>query len=288
MSILNQAAAMRPVDVRYRTMIHEISKDWHMENHYHNDYELIFILEGKIELKINHTTYILEKNSLVFINNMEQHGYRVLEYPYKRYVIMMKPDFLQSAVNEPVLTSIFQLRPDHFNHLLNVPEQEVSNLSHFFNCMYRESKGNKDFRDTNLKLLLYQLLISIYRISNQHFPMANLNKSMNQLITSIQNYIEEHYMEDLSLKDISKLFYTDMYYLCHIFKNVTGSTFKSYLIKQRISKAKDLLAYTEDHITQVGFDCGFNNINHFIRTFKKMLGITPHQYRKKCKDTSTF
>jgi AraC-like DNA-binding protein len=288
MSDSKQLSPVRPIDIRYRTRYKAISEDWFMENHFHNDYELIFILDGKIELKINNKTYVPEKNSLVFINNMELHGYRILEYPYTRYVIMLKPDFLQSAVNEPLLTSIFQHRPNDFSHVMNVPAEYIPSLRAAFHTMYREFKGYKAFRETNLKLYLYQLLISLYRLSEQQFPMSKVSTPMNNVIALVQNHIEEHYMEELSLKDVSKLFYTDMYYLCHLFKNVTGYTFKSYLIQQRISKAKDMLAYKEDDITEVGLDCGFNNVNHFIRTFKKMLGITPYQYRKKCKDNSTF
>jgi AraC-like DNA-binding protein len=285
---LKQTTTIRPIDIRYRTRYRAISEEWYMENHFHNDYELIYILEGKIELKINNKVYIPKKNSMIFINNMELHGYKILEYPYKRYVIMIKPDFLQSTITEPVLSSVFQHRPNNFKHIMAIPQESSPGIQETFNILYREFKGSKAFREASLKVFLYQLLISIYRISNEHFPMSKVNNPMNTVIALVQNYIDEHYMDDLSLKDISKLFFTDMYYLCHLFKNVTGFTFKSYLIQQRISKAKDMLAYTDNDVTEVGLDCGFNNINHFIRTFKKMLEITPYQYRKKFKDKSTF
>lgn len=279
---------MRPFDIRYRNLIREVSTDWRMENHYHNDCELIFILEGEIELNINQTTYRPGKNSLIFINNMERHGYKILQYPYKRYVIMLKHDYMQAAVDDPVLTSVFQHRPEKFNHVMAVPDHAVPAVCSAMGTLFREYKGSKPFRDVNLKMQLYQLMIAIYRVSDKQFPMAQVNSTTNQLIASIQSHVETHYMEELSLKDVSRMFYTDMYYLCHLFKEVTGYTFKSYLIMHRISKAKDMLAYTDDDITQVGLNCGFNNVNHFIRTFKKMLGITPYQYRKKHKETSTL
>jgi AraC-like DNA-binding protein len=72
-----------------------------------------------------------------------------------------------------------------------------------------------------------------------------------------------------------------MYYLSRLFKKVSGYTFKEYLILQRIANAKSLLVYTDYNVTQICMKSGFNNVNHFIRTFKKQEGITPYQYRKK-------
>jgi AraC-like DNA-binding protein len=72
-----------------------------------------------------------------------------------------------------------------------------------------------------------------------------------------------------------------MYYLCHLFKAVTGFSIKNYLIQYRISRSKDLLVLTSDDMTMVGSACGFQNVNHFIRTFRRLVGITPYQYRKK-------
>jgi YesN/AraC family two-component response regulator len=154
--------------------------------------------------------------------------------------------------------------------------------------MHREFNDKKPFWEATIKFYIYLLLISVYRISEEHFPLAKLNTSINNVIVEIQKYIEDHFTEDISLKEISKLFYTDMYYLCHLFKNVTGYTFKSYLTLQRISRAKDLLFYADEDVTQVGLNSGFNNVNHFIRTFRKIVGITPYQYRKKYRNDPTF
>jgi YesN/AraC family two-component response regulator len=124
------------------------------------------------------------------------------------------------------------------------------------------------------------MLVFLYRNYREHFPAASASSSMDTIL-SIQKYIEDNYNENITLNKLSRLFYTDMYYLSHQFRKLTGFTFKEYLILQRISRAKDLLLYTSDDITQVGLNSGFNCVNHFIRMFKKTQGITPLQYRKK-------
>jgi YesN/AraC family two-component response regulator len=274
----------RSIDVNYN----EDYKEWESENHNHNDYEIIFIAEGKVQLKVNDKLYFPDAHSMIFISNLESHELKVLEYPYKRYFIKIKPDFLQSIISEPLLLSIFQYRPEAFNHIVTLKPQEEKSILDTITRMHAEYNKKNPFWEAVVKIYIYMLLITVYRISEEHFPLSRLNSSMNNVIIEIQKYIEEHFTEDISLKEISKLFYTDMYYLCHLFKSATGYTFKSYLTLQRISKAKDLLFYTDDDVTQVGLNSGFNNVNHFIRTFRKIVGITPFQYRKKYRSDSTF
>jgi YesN/AraC family two-component response regulator len=130
-------------------------------------------------------------------------------------------------------------------------------------------------------LLICQLIVYLYRISEKSFPLSSLNQSISKtVIVDIQNYIDDHFMEEISLKDMAGMFHTNMYYLCHLFKEMTGTTFKNYLIQRRVSYAKDMLCYTNKDIAEIVAETGFGSVNHFIRAFKKTVGITPHQYRK--------
>jgi len=101
-----------------------------------------------------------------------------------------------------------------------------------------------------------------------------------ETILRIQKYLEDNYSEEITLEEVSRRFYINAFYLSHSFKKLTGFGFKEYLILQRISRAKDFLFHTPDDITRVSLNVGFNNVNHFIRIFKKYEGLTPLQYRK--------
>ncbi|MDF2544534.1 MAG: hypothetical protein K0S47_4252, partial [Herbinix sp.] len=102
------------------------------------------------------------------------------------------------------------------------------------------------------------------------------------IIFEIQKYMDENLTEEITLEEISKKFYMNRFYLSHQFKEVTGYSFKEYLILQRLSRAKHLLFHTLLDITDVGIESGFHNVNHFIRIFKKYEKTTPYQYRKNC------
>ncbi len=273
------------IEVAYREHYQPLK----MPSHHHNDYEMIYVLDGRINFTIGNKTYIAKKNNLIFINNIESHEYKVLNYPYKRYVIMMKPHFIHSTVNDSLLTSILYHRPKDYNHLISLePGTEESILS-VISLMLKEFEEKKPLWETSLKFLFYHLLIRLYRLSKNYFPLSKYENSDDhryKTIIEIQKYIESNHNKDLSLTFLSEQFHIDKYYMCHLFKKVTGYTIKSYIILHRISRAKELLCHTDNNVTDVSFKAGFNDVNHFIRTFKKHVGTTPYQYKKKYKKTS--
>jgi AraC-like DNA-binding protein len=268
-----------PVEIIYQ----ETYNAFEIGMHFHNSYEIIYVTEGKIRYKTNDKVYIVEKNSAIFISNLEVHEIKILEYPYKRYFTLFKPDYFQSVVNDPILISIFKHRPSQFKHVVHFNEAEYPFFEGIIKSMYMEVRDKKEQWQLAIGSYIHLFIIALYRSHKESFPLTVLNKTMYTVL-EIQRYIEEHYMEDVNLKILSSLYFIDMYYLSHLFKKVTGFTFKEYLILYRISKAKELLFNTDSDITQVGLDTGFPNVNHFIRIFKKYEAITPYQYKKKLRN----
>lgn len=265
-----------PVDISYN----ETYKDFEINQHFHNAYELIFVIEGKVQYKTNSKVYTVEKNSVIFISNLEMHEIKILEYPYKRYFTLIKPEYFQTIVSDPILVSIFNHRPEHFEHVVHFKDDESTFFEDKIKSMYIEFVNKQELWQSVLGSYLHLFILAMYRNHKSAFPLRALNNTMYTVL-EIQKYIEEHYMEVVNLNLISKLYFLDMYYISHLFKKVTGFTFKKYLILFRISKAKELLFYSDIDITRVGLDSGFSNVNNFIRTFKNYEAITPAQYRKK-------
>lgn len=263
------------IDIEYN----ETGYSMEMEAHYHNSHEIIYVASGAAMFCINGKEYVVRENSVIFISNFESHNFKIVEYPYSRYFILIKPEYFYQDIDEPVLASLFKQRPENFNHVLklHVADKEICNM---VKDMYKEVKEGADFMQSALGSKLKILFIELYRNYRECFPLAN-HDSTNKVIFEIQKYIDNNLLEEITLRELSGKFYVDMYYLSHLFKKVIGLTFKEYLIIQRLSLAKDLLIETDCNITQVAHNSGFNNVNHFIRIFKKYEGITPYQYRKK-------
>lgn len=96
---------------------------------------------------------------------------------------------------------------------------------------------------------------------------------------SIQ-YMTSHYQQDLSVDSIAESVELNSAYLSRIFKQTTGKTILEYLTLLRIYESKHLLENSKDNIHEVAQKVGYNNINSFIRFFRKYEGITPGEYRK--------
>jgi two-component system response regulator YesN len=106
-------------------------------------------------------------------------------------------------------------------------------------------------------------------------------KKTNQKISRILEYIEQHISEDISLNDVADWVGLSPAYVSRTFKESIGQNFVEYLSICRVEQAKQLLKNTQMSIKEIGFNSGFNSMQTFIRTFKKLENCTPSQYRDK-------
>lgn len=100
----------------------------------------------------------------------------------------------------------------------------------------------------------------------------------DDILLKLLDWIDEHYAEEITLANVSKYCGYNKNYFCKRFKELTDETFIDFLNTVRISKACNLLSEGKS-IQSACFDCGFNNISYFIKTFKKILNITPSAYK---------
>ncbi len=106
----------------------------------------------------------------------------------------------------------------------------------------------------------------------------------NKRIGVIHEYLMNHYKEDIDLEKLSNLVSLAKGSLCRFFKGNMGMTIFEYLNKIRIDYACKLLMDQDLSILEVSFDSGFNNLSHFNKQFKKIIGLTPTDYKKRFKN----
>ena len=96
----------------------------------------------------------------------------------------------------------------------------------------------------------------------------------------VHAYIEAHYMEDLSVQDLSERFSYSEAYFCKRFKQVYGKSFVSYLTEYRIERAKELLRNGSISIRAAGKAVGYPDPNYFAKVFRRVTGKSPSDYRQ--------
>lgn len=116
-------------------------------------------------------------------------------------------------------------------------------------------------------------------VSPGYVPSQSLIKQ-NERLSHVITYLIEHFTDPVSLNQVAELACMNEAAFCRYFKAQTGKTLTQYLTDLRIQYACDLLSKSEDSVTQVCFQVGFENVSHFIQTFKKQRHQTPFAFRK--------
>lgn len=107
--------------------------------------------------------------------------------------------------------------------------------------------------------------------------MEQVRSSVAQ--ASILEFIKEHYMMDISLQDVAKAMnYSDAYF-CKLFKQYFGMSFTTYLSQYRVEKAKGLMMDLTINVKDIGDKVGYRDPNYFAKVFKRVVGVTPSEYR---------
>lgn len=101
----------------------------------------------------------------------------------------------------------------------------------------------------------------------------------NAAFMRLIKYVNENYRGDISLTSAAKALYMNSNYVSQLFKKESGVTFVHYITQKRLEDAKELLVTTKKPLTDIALEVGFNDTFHFIKTFKRFVGVTPGQYR---------
>ena len=107
-----------------------------------------------------------------------------------------------------------------------------------------------------------------------------MNLLINENFSKLLDYVNQHYMEELHLKELSHQFYINYTYCCDLFQKVTKSTFTDYMTRLRMKKAELLLRERSLTIVEICQKVGYKDYTYFNKVFKKWYGLTPSNYRK--------
>ncbi|MBQ4283994.1 MAG: helix-turn-helix transcriptional regulator [Lachnospira sp.] len=272
---------MKCFDMNQDFRIYKIRRDGtqgRQDSHSHPYYEIFYLINGDCTFFVDHNVYKLNKGDLVIVPKGDIHKSSYPEHGFsERFVLSFKDnnlDWLNELIGEQtVKESLVQ-------GVISIPDKRRDYVEALMNKMIFESGGQDALSPAFIKASFVELMLFIIRC--QRFEQ-NVIKEVdvdNMLIQEIATYIYNNYDKRISLDDISTKFHISRSYLSKKFKAVTGFGFKEYLINIRIKKACSLLLETDRSITDIAFECGFNDSNYFGDAFRNVKGVSPHKYRK--------
>ncbi|KQN96081.1 AraC family transcriptional regulator [Paenibacillus sp. Leaf72] len=249
-------------------------------DHFHDYYEIYYLLSGKRIYFVHDRSYPVEQGDLIFISRQVVHKTLYAgEASHERVIIHFDhhfPDTFTPELRELLLSPFEQ----HI-HVLRLPRQEQLVMEQLIRRLLEEIQQCPPGYELYPPIAVTELLLHAARYLQKHefVPLSHATP-MHAKITEIVRYINHHFSEEIRLSAIAEQFYISSYYLSRIFKEITGFSFSTYLTITRIKEAQRLLRETDQSITEIAAATGFDNFSHFGKTFKKVTRLSPRDYRK--------
>ena len=114
-------------------------------------------------------------------------------------------------------------------------------------------------------------------LSNQ--LLTEKNNSEPPLVLKAREYIDKHKNEELSLADVAKTAGASVFHFCKVFHKATGLTFTDYVARIRLEDARTRLLNPNLRVSEIAYDVGFQSLTQFNRTFKRVFGQSPSEFR---------
>ena len=161
------------------------------------------------------------------------------------------------------------------------PVFSPSDSAPFFNVLSEllsVAKGSDYMRD----MLINEQLSSLIRLimAESWHPEDKVLPSKKASVLEVKKYLDENYTEHINLDGLCSRFYISKYYLTHSFKDQFGLSIKNYLLSVRITKAKQMLRFSNKTIEEIGYEVGIGAATYFSRVFKEIEGVSPSVYRE--------
>jgi AraC-like DNA-binding protein len=252
--------------------------------HFHPEIELVYVNKGKGKRHIgNHISYFNNSQLVLIGGNLPHLGYMDrLTTNGSETLIQFKPDFLGATFFKiPEMATIAKLF-------------ERAKKGVRFNIEIKKRIGAKiealvNLESTEKIISFLDILKELattddYTLLNANgFAFESVSQDSNK-IEIIYKHINDNFKEHISLDEVSNLVSMTVPAFCRYFKKSTGKTFTKLVNEYRVVHATKLLAESNMSVTNISFDCGFNNFSHFNKLFKEFTGKSASIYRSEMKD----
>ncbi len=255
--------------------------------HTHDFSELVIIMGGRGTHITKYSRFELLAGDVFVINGETSHGY---ENPENLHLIniLYQPELLSRNAADltalPGYHVLFNLEPkfreDHqFDSRLHLSLQQITEITPLIQEIEHELASDNPGRLFMASARFYSLLGYLCRMYsdetiNSGRQLLRIGRALGVLENSLQRQVSLAELTELTSMSVSTLNRT--------FKEATGYSPIEYHLRIRIKKASEILCNSGLNITEIAYRTGFEDSNYFSRQFKKIMGVSPLEFRKKC------
>ena len=253
--------------------------DHRPERHCHDYYELYVHLRGGQYYSVEDTLYELKPNTLVITPPFCMHGlvYDRNLFCYERVFADVTAQVLEDAGQRILnLTEMFQRCISGGNYFFQMTEENAHLCRDMAMHMSEALAENTPMSRFDAYVCLMRYLQAVCH-TVEHAVPVNSAPPTYPLMQQVLLYLDQHYAEPLSLKDVAAAFNISVSYLSHEFARYNKRSVYDYILYRRVMMACELVKQGSN-LTGAAYQCGFNNYNTFMRAFKKIVGMSPSDY----------
>ena len=248
--------------------------DWHSTLHSHPFTEFFYVLQGKGQIQFYDGSMIdVVQDDLLIINpNIVHTEVSDLDEPLE-YIVLGIEGAAFSAQDT-----------DHEEYSLHNYYEYKHEILFYLRAILRETNEQEVFKDLITSNLLNVLVMNIIRRSVVTLRLQESENKTNKDCIFIENYLNAHYQENITLDKLADLTFINKFYLSHIFKQHSGYSPIDYVLNKRLIESEKLLTTTDLSISQIASIVGFSSSSYFSQYFKKQHRISPSKYRENQKN----
>lgn len=249
--------------------------DWHSTLHTHSFTELFYVVKGKGSFKFGDgSSAPVQEDDLIIINPNTTHTEKSDANDLLEYIVLGIEGIEFSSDGEMTSYSIHNYL-DYKHEIL-----------FYLRAIVEEMAQKGKFNELIVDHLVMILIMNVIRRTESSLRLFEGDPKINKDCLFIENYINTHYRENITLDLLAELTFLNKYYISHEFKKYSGQSPIDYVLNKRLIESKKLLSSTDISITQVSAIVGFSNSSYFSQYFKKNIGLSPSEYRNKQKQPS--
>lgn len=261
-------------------------KERSVQLHWHNEFEAGYVTAGQVTMAVGKETIVLCTGDGFFINSGIPHAfYDANDDTSRQHSVVFDPVLVGGRYDsvfwqryvQPV-ASATSMPWVTFDRGVSWHRDAIRTIESAWRCCEQaESEYEFDVR---------HFLSHLLALLSRHLPAEHPTKAKrisrdNERIKIMLQFIQDHFTEELTTREIAKSAVVSPSECLRCFHNTIGITPIQYIKYYRVQRASQQLQATDRKIAEIGFDCGFQEMSYFAKSFREIMGVTPSEYRKK-------
>ena len=245
--------------------------DWAEEPHAHDFCEIMLVLSGKGEVRVDGIPYDITRGDIIVYNAGATHGERTGEAGLELAFFGIRDFAIENLPNDHLIA-------EGCSPVLHTGTEEARFVSRFSELIAEVATG-EPYGELMAKYLARLILVAILRLTD----LSESTFVTNAAFARIYRYLNKNFATITAMDSVCEDLHISKYYLSHVFKKHAGISPMQYVTERRIAYAKQLLSETELSAGEVGEACGYRDRAVFFKAFKRAAQMTPGEYRAKAK-----